>query len=408
MTVAEILQKRANIIAQARQILDAAEKENRGLTAEEEVNWRKAMDEAEALRRQAEALKRQEEIEAELRRSQGLVAAGKDGQSAGARDGQEAEARAAFARYLRGGFQALGEAELRVLQVGQNDQGGYVVPAQEVVRQFIQAVDDAVVIRPRATRLTVMSAQSVGVPSLDADPSDPEWTAELLTGAEDTAMRFGKRELRPHPLAKRIKVSNQLLRQATIDVEALIRQRFAYKFGVAEEKAFLTGDGVNKPLGLFVASDMGIPTSRDVDVSTGASATDITFDGLIQAKYALKVQYWARAAWLFHRDVVAKVAQLKDNNGQYLWRESVRVGEPDRLLGLPVLISEFAPNTFAANAYIGLLGDFSFYWIVDALDMQVQRLVELYAEQNQVGFIFRRELDGMPVLAEAFVRLKLA
>ena len=40
--------------------------------------------------------------------------------------------------------------------------------------------------------------------------------------------------------------------------------------------------------------------------------------------------------------------------------------------------------------------------------MQIQRLVELYAATNQVGFIGRMELDGMPVLEEAFVRVKLA
>jgi hypothetical protein len=38
----------------------------------------------------------------------------------------------------------------------------------------------------------------------------------------------------------------------------------------------------------------------------------------------------------------------------------------------------------------------------------VQRLNELYAETNQVGFIGRLETDGMPVLEEAFVRVTLA
>ena len=37
-----------------------------------------------------------------------------------------------------------------------------------------------------------------------------------------------------------------------------------------------------------------------------------------------------------------------------------------------------------------------------------KRLVELYALTNQVGFIGRRELDAAPVLAEAFVRVKMA
>ena len=40
--------------------------------------------------------------------------------------------------------------------------------------------------------------------------------------------------------------------------------------------------------------------------------------------------------------------------------------------------------------------------------MELQRLAELYAETNQIGFIGRQEVDGMPVLEEAFARLKTA
>ena len=39
--------------------------------------------------------------------------------------------------------------------------------------------------------------------------------------------------------------------------------------------------------------------------------------------------------------------------------------------------------------------------------MMIQRLNELYARTNQVGFIGRLETDGMPVLGEAFARVKL-
>jgi len=101
------------------------------------------------------------------------------------------------------------------------------------------------------------------------------------------------------------------------------------------------------------------------------------------------------------------ITKLKDGQGQYIWRQSVRDGEPDSLLGLPIVMSEWAPNTFTTGQYAGLLGDFRNYWIADALSMQIQRLNELYAETNQVGFIGRLETDGAPVLEEAFVRVKL-
>jgi HK97 family phage major capsid protein len=71
-------------------------------------------------------------------------------------------------------------------------------------------------------------------------------------------------------------------------------------------------------------------------------------------------------------------------------------------------LSEYAPSTLAQSNYVAILGDFRYYWIADALDMQIQRLVELYARTNQTGFIGRLETDGMPVLEEAFVRLQMA
>ena len=71
-------------------------------------------------------------------------------------------------------------------------------------------------------------------------------------------MTFGKRALSPHPLAKRIKVSQQLLRQALIGPEGLVIDRLGYKFAVAQEKAFLTGSGVGRPLGVYTERGPGI------------------------------------------------------------------------------------------------------------------------------------------------------
>jgi HK97 family phage major capsid protein len=246
----------------------------------------------------------------------------------------------------------------------------------------------------------------MGVPTLDADPADADWTSELATGSLDTTMAFGKRELKPHPLAKQVKASNKLLRASAIGPEALVRDRLAYKFAVTEEKTFLTGSGNQQPLGLFTASADGVPTSRDV--STGNTATAITADGLIEAKYTLKAAYWPRARWIFSTTAVKNVRKLKDGNGQYLWAPGLAGGTPDTILDVPYSVSEYAPATFTTGLYVGLIGDLSKYWIVDALTLTVQRLVELYAATNQTGFIGRAEVDGAPVLAEAFVRVKLA
>ncbi len=309
----------------------------------------------------------------------------------------------AFRKFLLSKAPTYSDVESRALQMDDQDAGGYIVAPERFQNTLIQAIDDIVYLRQWATVQTVSNAQTLGVPSLDNDPADPDWTGEITAAVEDTTMDFGKRAFTPHPLSKLIKVSNTLLQRSTLGPEAIVRERLAYKFGTTQENAFQSGDGAGQPLGLFTASADGIPTSRDSD--TG-STTGFTMDGLILAKYQLKAGYWNRARWLVHRDGARRIAQLKDSNNNYLWRESVRAGEPDRLLGRPIFMSEFTPNTFTAALYVGMLADFSFYWIVDALTLSIIRLNELYAATFQTGYIGRMESDGMPVLGEAFVRLK--
>lgn len=297
--------------------------------------------------------------------------------------------------------------ESRAFQADSDVEGGYLSRGEQFVARLIQAVDDQVFMRQLATVMPVEAGfTSLGVPTLDTDAEDTDWTVELGTGNEEDSIRFGKRSLTPHPLAKRVKLSRELLRAAALDPEGIVISRIAYKSGITKEKGYLTGSGAQQPLGVFTASDDGVPTSRDV--STGNTATALTFDGLIENKYNLKGQYWARARWLFHRDAVKQISKLKDGDGQYIWRPSVREGEPDTILGHGMSVSEYVPNTFTTGLYVGMFGDFSHYWIADSLGMTLQRLVELYAETNQIGFILREQSDGMPVLAEAFSRVTLA
>lgn len=428
--IIEERQKRAQLIADARALLDKADAEKRDLTQEEQNNW-------DALMKQADQVKatidREERMllhgEADLNqpstaptrpepegrggrervefRSRGMSGLNQETW----RDAPEwrrllrttaPEYTAGFRGFLRG--QPI-NPEMRALQADLDTQGGYLLAPLQVVDRLIQVVDDMVFIRRLASVFAVPNADTLGAPSLDADPADADWTSELATGSEDTAMSFGRRELNPHPLAKRLKISRKLLMKVP-NSENMAVTRLGYKFGITQEKAYMTGNGSGQPLGVFTVSSSGISTSRDV--SSGNTATSIGFDGLISAKYALKGQYWNKAQWIFHRDAMAQIAKLKDSQGQYLWRESVRVGEPDRILGLPVNTSEYTPNTFTTGLYVGILGDFSNYWIADSMAMEFQRLVELYAETNQVGLIGRLDSDGMPVLEEAFVRVKLA
>lgn len=392
--------------AAARAVLEKAEGENRDLNAEEKLEYDRATAEIQSTRSRIDRLEAQLQTEDEMRQVP-EPAARPELAAAGAVPGDRRstkEYQDSFRSYLRMGPNGLRSEEARALQADADTDGGYLVP-QVFAKDLLKAVDDILWIRKLATVHQLGQADSLGIPSLDADPADADWTVELGTGSEDSSMKLGKREMKPNPLAKRLKVSNKLLRLVP-DVESLVRSRLAYKLALPQEKAFMTGDGAGKPLGLFTASDNGIPTSRDK--STGNTTTSITHDGIIEAKYHLKPQYWPKAQWVFHRDATKQIVKLKDGDGQYMWQPSLQAGQPDRLHNLPLNMSEYAPNTFTTGQYVGMLADYSFYHIAEGLNISVQRLVELYAEANQVGFIVRTELDAMPVLAEAFVRVKLA
>jgi HK97 family phage major capsid protein len=416
--IRKLLADRAKAVADQRALLNRAETEKRAMSADENTNYGN-------LDKEVDRLSGEIEREQKLATREKMVndpanvyrpAPAGDGETRTIKyRGQEITLPAnadvqqrGFNKFLERGLAAVVGDEMRALQADADIYGGFLVAPQQFVLKLIMAMDNLVFIRDMATVYPVTKAESLGAPSLDNDPAAPDWTAEIAIGSEDSTMSFGKRELIPHPLAKLLKVSEKLLRVSAMDVESLVIARLAYKFGITAENCYLNGTGSNQPMGVFTAATIGFGISTARDVSTGNTATAFTFDGLMEALYSLKAQYHPKATWIFHRDAIKMARKLKDGMGQYIWQPSVQQGQPDLLLGRPYKMSEYCPNTFTASKYVGIIGDFSFYWIADALSMRIQRLNELYAAANQIGFIGRLESDGMPVLNEAFARVKLS
>jgi len=396
----EMLEKRNRAVTEARSLADKADTEKRSLTDDEKRQVDAHLKEAGDLR---ESIDRETKMNEEERAAASLSLQTTEEQRGKAPD-KDAELRTvAFRKMILNGAQSLSFEESRSLMANNEVQGGFLNAPQDFTASLIAKVKDAVFLRGLATSFTTTSAEGMGWPSLDADLDDFEWSDEIKEAPEDEALRFGKRELKPHPVKKLIKVSDKFLRTAAINPESIVMDRAAYKRGVTEEKAFLTGTGNKQPLGVFTASAQGINTDRDV---VSGAATGFTADGLKLIKYSLKAQYMTKAQWLFHRDGVAKIATLKDGNGQYIFEMAEALGAMDILMGRPLNMSEFAPNTFTTGQYVGMFGDFSWYYIADSLNLRIKRLNELYARTGQVGFIFDSETDGMPVLSEAFARIK--
>jgi HK97 family phage major capsid protein len=307
-------------------------------------------------------------------------------------------------------------AQSRNLFAQQDISGGNLVLPQMLSDRLLKLVDNYLWMMDSATIFRVPRAMSLGVPTLDNNPDDGDWTTEIAPITADVSMTFGKRVLQPTPIRKRLLASERFLRLAmdttywSADAangnggspENIVYERLAYKLAVTLEKACYTGNGTNKPLGIYVASPNGISTARDI--VTG-SATNFTYDGLINAKYNLKVQYQRRAQWDLHRNALALILKLKDSNGRQLLNFSTVQGRLDTLLECPVRLSEYTPNTYTTGQYVGMIGDFSFYAIALAQEITLKAAYELYAETGNVGIFCGMEADGMPMLEEAFSRM---
>lgn len=430
-TSVELREERATVIAEARKSWEEAEARDGGPTEADKQAFDKAMDGADELLERAKRIERLEVASSDLDAPQDRQSRPLDSDERERRhDGQRGEAaeaakRQAFRHWLKTG-EARGELreerdrarspEFRDTIISTDAKGGYLIAPTQISADIVSIIRDLVFIRALCEKAgsvtTVTDAKKLGIRKKTAHMADADWTTEVAGVTEDTTMAFGLRELEPQLVSKLAKVSVRTL-LLSADAESEINGELGYKFGVTEEKAFLTGDGSGKPLGIFTASANGISTGRDV---AAASATAVAGDDLINVKYALKAPYRRdpSCAWAVSRELVKRVRKLKvasstgGNDLEYLWQPGLTDGQPDRILDLPYFESEYAPATFTTGLYVAVLGCFRFYRIAQVASMMIQRLVERYADTNEVGFIGRRWVDGAPVLEEAFSRLKLA
>lgn len=319
-------------------------------------------------------------------------------------DNNEAELRAKVDRwFITGDDQEIRET----LQAGIAAAGGYTVAPQYLVKDIIKGLDSSVEIRKRAHIIPAMNGYaSIGIPTLDSDLNNLEWTSEIAEVPEDTNIAFGKREMKANQLTKLVKMSKRLIQQSNINIQGLVQDRIVYKLASTLEHNYLYGDGKDKPLGIFAQSDdnnAAIPKDRDIPVGTAAAA--VTYEGLVDAVSGLKGGYQSGAVWMLNKKAVAALRKLKDKNDRPIWQESLLAGQPSMLLGIPVVQNDFIDDKLESQKYIGMLANLHYYWIMDSLSMELQVIHELYSRTNQIGFQAGYWGDGAPIQKEAFVRL---
>ena len=283
------------------------------------------------------------------------------------------------------------------LSVGEDTEGGYTVP-DEFERKLIQALEENNIFRQLATVIRTNSGTRK-IPIAN-DTMEASWIDE---GEEipETNTQFGQTTLSAYKLGTMIKISNELLHDSAFDLASYIAARFGVAMGNAEERAFFTGDGDKKPLGIL--ADVG---GAELGV-TAAEEEIVTFDEIFDLYYSLKSPYRRSAQFVCNETLLLQLMKLKDKNDNYIWKPSLDIAKPDTILGRPIRTSSFMPGV-ASGEKVLLFGDLKNYWVADRQNRTFRRLNELYARTDQVGFMTTQRVDGRLILPESVKVLKMA
>ena len=181
-----------------------------------------------------------------------------------------------------------------------------------------------------------------------------------------------------------VRLSQELVQDTAVDLSGFLTRVFGEHLARVINTHCTTGDGVSKPSGVVTEATLGV---------NAASPTEFTADELIDLEHSVDRAYRRNARWMMSYDALRVVKKLKDGAGRYLWLDSPADGEPDTILGHPYTINQDVP-AIAPSAKSILFGDFSKYFIRRITGARVLRLVERYADYNQIAFVAFQRWDG--------------
>lgn len=244
--------------------------------------------------------------------------------------------------------------------------GGYTV-IPELDREVMRQLQDDSVMRVIATVKTAKSNEFQKLVSTGG--ATVGRGTEGSARSETNTPKIERVTIKLNPIYAYPKTTQEILDFSEVDILGWLSSEIADTFASTEEDDFVNGDGNGKPKG-FMAYTRAATSDKTrafgtIEKIVAASGTAITADELIDILYKLKAKYRKNAVWVMNSGTAGTLQKLKNENGDYIWRDSLKEGAPDMLLGRPVYCLESMPDIGAGKAPLAV-GDFSRgYFIVD-------------------------------------------
>ncbi|UOK70265.1 phage major capsid protein [Ancylobacter polymorphus] len=302
--------------------------------------------------------------------------------------------RKAFAAYLRHGKEAPAE-ELKTLTVSSDPQGGYLAP-DEMSTEFLR---DLVEYSPMRS---VASIRSTGAPNViyptRTGITNARWKGETQA-QEGSEPAFGQAEIAVKEVNTYVDISNQLIADSAGAVETEVRLALAEDFGQKEGLAFVSGNGALEP--------EGVMTHAGIAYTANGHATELKADALISLLYAMPATYRNAGSWAMNGTTLATIRKLKDGQSNYLWSPSYQAGQPETILGRPVVEMVDMPD-LADGSFPIIYADFSGYRIVDRVGLSILVNPYLLATNGLTRYHATRRVGGRVLQPAKFRKLKMA
>jgi len=273
------------------------------------------------------------------------------------------------------------------LKEGQID-GGYQLP-NDSLDKFYKALERDNLFRRLATVLSLTNLEGTVHATTSTGSAGVVEEGNLIPEDGDKFTQF---PVRSYKIASIAKLKESFVSDNNFNLEKYLTTDFARRFGRAEEDLFINGNGTTEPTGILSVSE-----------SINAKATNtLSYDEIVELYFSIEAEYRKDAVFIMNDETAFYLRTLKDDDGNYLWNSN-----NDTIFGKEVITSPYMPSIESGKRPI-IIGDLSFYWVIERKPLAIQVLSELYKNQGQVGFIGYERVDGKLIRPEAVKTIKMA
>lgn len=380
----ELTEKKNDLITRAEEVLNKAKEDCRELTEDE------AMELAE-IRDDIKKIKETLELKGFFDKEGGDVRMEEPKEEVKVEENVE-ETRAlneekAFENYIRGVVTNERDANMTLTD------NGAVIPTT-IANRIIKKVYDICPILERSTKYNVKGKLDLPYYDESTQAITVAWAEEFVE-LESNVGKLDSIQLDGYLAGALTLISRSLINNSQVDVVAFVVDRMAYDIARFIENTLLNGGGSVEGL-------TGV-----TNITTAASATEITANELIETQGSIKDVFQENAIWIMNPETRTALRELKDEMGRYLLQDDISLPFGKSLLGKPIYVSDNMPKMASGQVAV-YYGDMRGLATKFSENMNIQVLREKYATQHAIGVVGWLEFDSKVEDAQKIAEIKMA